>query len=519
MKASVLIVVLALCCRVTYGKSTGNDQCKNAISFNCNIDGRPGFCIERECVLGFKPTFRSFRIKIRYPQNNIYAQNASMEASEMYLRGNGLGLNWKTGKMMTKSTEKDTWEFQLQFTIPGYELPSDQKPPARFEFRVYLGDSQDMLGPNFVLDLPLSTNVKNVSKISEIWEYPWFFSTKGNVIQRQIRSPQLGEDRNVNIFLPPSFQENTYKQYETLIMNDGQRIDMTIPQLTILMVKRALIKEFLLVGLPNNSTERTKLLAVSNGSEIFCRNGDPKVWSCNECVRCNSSICPYEKIVDDYRRCYKWVKIQKPRGQVYLDFIQDTVIPDVKSKYRALSGAQNFAIFGYSLGGIMSCHAIWTRPETFGSAACMSSSFWWPFPENGTFPDDAGFEFTTKTLMKHRGVRPRQKIYIDVGGNEGQIMISPARNASRILTSTPYFEMNKNLWFYIWEGEFHTFHTAVHRMWIPLIAFYGTTGSPEDEIMKIVEETNSAEKNSLTSVAIFGTCLVAHIFFTYFIDN
>ena len=513
MKSFLLISVLALIFTEISGESTETDQCKlNTTNFECTIDGKPGICIEQECVLTFKPTSQPFVIKIRYPRNNEYAKNASMDASQMYLRGNGLGLNWQKGKMMTKSKEKDTWEFQLQFKIPGYELPSGQKPPARFEFRIYLDDSQDMLGPNFVVDLPPSTNYEDVNKIPEILEFPWFFSKEGSVTNREIMSPQLGQNRNVSIFLPPSFHENTYKLYETLIMNDGQRLGMMLAQLTILMVKRALIKEILVIGLPNNSTERPTLLAVSNGSEIFCRNGDPRVWICDGCLRCKSSTCPFDVIVDDYLRCYKWVKIKNPRGQLYLDFIQDTIIPETQSKYRALSGAENVGMIGFSLGGIMSCHAIWTRPKTFGSAACMSSSFWWPFPENGTFPEDAGYEFTKKTLMEHRGARPRQKIYIDVGSNEGDIMISPARNASRILESTPYFELNKNLWFYIWEGEYHTFYTGVRRMWVPLIAFYGTAGSPEAEIIKIVEQTtNDAQQNSFTLLVLFGTCLVAHI--------
>ena len=489
MKIPILLAVF-LSSTMAYGQSITKNPCEDNDFSSCILNGKPGFCEDDICHLAFKPTSQPFLIRIRYPQNNKYAQKASMNASEMYLRGNGLGLNWKKGKMMTKSTEKDTWKLQLQFTIPGYELPSGQKPPARFEYRVYLNDSRDMLGPNFVVNLPLSTNVKNSTKTPEIWEFPWFFNKEGRIIRQSVYSPQFGGNRRVYYMLPPSFYENTYKRYETLIVNDGFRLimDMIFPQLTILMVERALIKEILVVGISNDNERLTRfrLFAVSNGSETHCLNGDDDPEYCNGCLKCNSSTCSYEMIVKDYRRCYKWVKIQKPKGQIYLDFIQDTVIPKVRSNYRALSGAKNLGILGHSLGGLMACHAIWTRPQTFGSAVCMASSFWWPFPENGTFPDDAGFEFTTKTLMKHRGVRPRQKIYIDVGGEEGETMINPARDASRILASTPYFEMNKNLWFYIWEGHYHTFITAMQRMWVPLIALYGTEGSPDGETARNV---------------------------------
>jgi enterochelin esterase-like enzyme len=506
--------IIILCCTAVYGKYPDDNPCrKESNDTTCVIDGKPGFCIEGECLLAFKPIPQPFLVKIRYPHDNKYAQNASKDASKMYLRGSGLGLSWEKGKMMKNSAEKDAWEFQLEFGIPGYELPNDKKPPARFEFRVYLDDSQDMLGPNFVVALPLSTNAKNTSKVPEFWWYPWFFSKKESVIDRYIYSPQLEGTRLVHVILPPSFQENTYKRYETMIVNDGQRLDMIVTQLSILMVQRALIKEVVVVGIPNSYVNRTQLLAVSNGSEIKCISGT-NLADCNGCVRCNSSTCSYELLVDDYQRCYKWVRIPKVYGQLYLDFIQDTVIPECKSKYRALAGAQNFGIMGFSLGGLISCNAIWTRPQTFGSAACMSPSLWWPFHANATFPDDAGYEFTRDTLMKYRGARPRQKIYIDVGGSEGYIMVSPARNASMILAGTPYFEMNKNLWFYIWEREYHVFMKAVQRMWIPLIAFYGTEGSPQGEIIKkVIEEnkTNRAMKDSFVFLTLFWMCLIAHI--------
>jgi hypothetical protein len=32
---------------------------------------------------------------------------------------------------------------------------------------------------------------------------------------------------------------------------------------------------------------------------------------------------------------------------------------------------------GSSLGGLLACYAGWTRPATFSSSVCMSSSFWW----------------------------------------------------------------------------------------------------------------------------------------------
>lgn len=405
---------------VTHAKSNIDDFCKNkTYGSACQKENKPGVCVQGMCFLGFKPTPQPTLIKIRYPQGNEYVRNSSFDGGEMFLRGDGLGLTWTRGRKMRKLTTSDTWELELQFAIPGYELPTENKPAARFEFRVYLEDSLDMLGPNFVIALPLSTNAGNSSKTAEFWRYPWFFSKEGSIVKRNVYSPEMRDTYEIVVSLPPSFRENTYKRYEVLIVNDGQRLDMLLPQLKVLMLERALIKEIVLVGIANDYRNRTRLLAVSNGSELACLNGGD-LPVCNGCLKCNSSTCDYEQLVDDYRRCYMWVRVPKYFGQLYLDFIQNTIIPDSARKYRTLPGAENVGILGFSLGGLMACHAIWTRPQTFGSAACMSPSLWWPFPQNATFPDDAGYEFTTSTLLQHRGARPRQKIYIDVGGREGE---------------------------------------------------------------------------------------------------
>lgn len=492
-----------------YGKMEDMDDCIGSrYGKSCRTkENEQGFCVDKDCVLAFKPTSQPLMIMIRYPMRNIYTLNASATNSKMYLRGNGLGLSWDVGKLMTKTSFKDTWKYKVDFAIPGLAISGNKKKPSgRLQFRVYLNDSLDMLGPNFVLNLPLSTNPRNSNKIPEFWVYPWFFSREGIINKDRIFSPELKQEREILIKLPASYNENKYKKYEILVVNDGQRFEMLIPQLETLMTKRALMREILVVAIPNSFKNRTRLLAVSNGSEIHCKNNGT-IATCNGCIKCNSSICPYEVLSNDYRRCYNWRKIPKIQGELYLDFIERQVLPKCRSKYRALNGAENVGIMGYSLSGLLSCHAIWTRPQTFRSAACMSSSFWWPMPANAIFPDDVGFEFVRKTLMQHRDARPRQKIYIDVGGNEGYIMISPAMNATRILASTPYFELNVNLWFYIWNGEYHTFHTGVHRMWIPLIALYGSEGSPQAE-----KNESSGGKGDVISWSLrFSISFIAYI--------
>jgi predicted alpha/beta superfamily hydrolase len=65
------------------------------------------------------------------------------------------------------------------------------------------------------------------------------------------------------------------------------------------------------------------------------------------------------------------------KGDLYLDFIEQTVLPTVYSKFRAVPNRDRLGILGSSLGGLISCYAGWTRPQVYSRAGCMSSSFWW----------------------------------------------------------------------------------------------------------------------------------------------
>lgn len=443
----------------------------------CEMQGKSGVCFSGECFI-VSPSKRKLVVKVRYPLENAHflaSKSRSDSTPTMWLRGNGLGLTWSEGKQMKVSVaEKDTWEVSLEFTVDATGSSSSLETNGRFEFRVYLDDEMNMLGPNFVLPLPPSSDRNEVSD----WVgYPWFYSKTGTTKKRRIYSPDLKQNRSITVHTPASFSENKYKKYETLFVNDGQRLKHLTSQVDHLSASKALLNEVLLIGVDNDFNERTRLMAPSNGTDVECRHGNQSNL-CNNCLYCTSdNNCSYQQLVNDYT-CYKWVPIPDVQGQRYLDFIQNTLIAESKTSYRALAGSASVGIMGFSFGGLAACHAMWTRPQTFGSAACLSPSLWWPFPENGTFPYDAQFEFVTSTLGKHRGVRPRQKVYIDVGSEEGYIMLSPALNATRILANSSYFEMNKNLWFYVWNKQKHSYKRVLERVWAPLIALYGAQGSP-----------------------------------------
>ncbi len=62
-----------------------------------------------------------------------------------------------------------------------------------------------------------------------------------------------------------------------------------------------------------------------------------------------------------------------------MDFIQKELEPIVNQKWfpGRIQNQYGYTIGGSSLGGLISCYAMYKRPEFFKNAICMSSGFWW----------------------------------------------------------------------------------------------------------------------------------------------
>ena len=73
---------------------------------------------------------------------------------------------------------------------------------------------------------------------------------------------------------------------------------------------------------------------------------------------------------------YKNEKYGGGKADAYLDFIVNTLKPEIDKKYRTKTSAKNTTIMGSSLGGLVSFYAILKYPDTFGKAGVFSPSFW-----------------------------------------------------------------------------------------------------------------------------------------------
>ena len=66
----------------------------------------------------------------------------------------------------------------------------------------------------------------------------------------------------------------------------------------------------------------------------------------------------------------------KGRGRVYMNWLVNTLKPEIDEKYRTLPDRQNTIICGSSMGGLMALYAACVYNHVFQRAACLSPSLW-----------------------------------------------------------------------------------------------------------------------------------------------
>jgi predicted alpha/beta superfamily hydrolase len=268
------------------------------------------------------------------------------------IRGSAAPLSWSSGRPMTW-TSGNVWVWEAPSTL------------SSFEFKVLVNDSTWSTGGNYEVtsSTPRSLHI-----------YPFFGASHGRMVTvGGFPSPQLGNTRDITLYLPPSYDENPAKHYPVLYMHDGQNlfdartafggVEWQVDETLDRLIGQGATRETIVVGVDNTADRISE----------YTPSVDPAYGGGN--------------------------------ADAYLDFVQQTLKPYVDSHYRTLTGAPDTLMMGSSLGGLLSCYAGWTRSSVYGSVGCMSSSFWW---------DGEAF---TRTVEAYDGKKP-VRIYMDAGGDD-----------------------------------------------------------------------------------------------------
>ena len=197
--------------------------------------------------------------------------------------------------------------------------------------------------------------------------------------------------RNVEIWLPPDYDEGNANGYAVLYMHDGQNLFES--QKSFIGVDWGMDETMAaLSGV--NEIRPTIVVAIWNTPQRL-REYLPQRPFCN-----HQSQRSMSRVIKRYGGT--------PISDNYLRFLVYELKPFVDSRYRTRPERKFTFLMGSSMGGLISLYAICEYPQVFGGAGCLSTH--WPIAHK---PFSA--------YLKARLPKPgRHKIYLDYG-NEANL--------------------------------------------------------------------------------------------------
>jgi len=165
--------------------------------------------------------------------------------------------------------------------------------------------------------------------------------------------------RDVEVWLPPSYETASEKRYPVLYMHDGQNVfdpagsqysgwDWGVDEAMSAMIKSGDIREAIIVA-PHSLDE--------------WRNADYFPQKAGE------------MFADDFKAAMPEFNINDLRADRYLKFLTSELKPFIDETYRSLTGPQDTSVMGSSMGGLISLYAISEYPDVYGAAGNVSTHF------------------------------------------------------------------------------------------------------------------------------------------------
>jgi enterochelin esterase-like enzyme len=151
-----------------------------------------------------------------------------------------------------------------------------------------------------------------------------------------VPSAFLGPTRHIEVWLPPGYDDEASTRYPVLYMHDGQNlfdpriantgIDWGVDEAVVQLVEDGVIPPIIVVG-AWSTAER--------GPEYSPWHGAPN----------------------------------------YARFLIEELIPRVDAEFRTVTGPENTAVMGSSMGGLLSFYLVRNHPDVFGVCGCISTHF------------------------------------------------------------------------------------------------------------------------------------------------
>ncbi|MBX7219988.1 MAG: alpha/beta hydrolase [Blastocatellia bacterium] len=250
--------------------------------------------------------------------------------------------------------------------------------------------------------------------------------------------------REVDVWLPPGYEQDKSVRYPVLYMHDGQNlfdpatsyggVDWGIDETMTRLMSEGKIRPAIVVGIWNSPKRFQEFMpqkAVPSGKAEDVKN------------LLNPVTGP---ILSD----------------LYLKFLVEEVKSFVDKTYRTKPGQPDTFVMGSSMGGLISAYAISEYPKVFGGAGCVSTH--WPAGE-GIVID----------YLKNRLPNPNNhKLYFDFGTATLDSTYEPYQKKMDAVLLQAGFTPGKNWLTRKFEGAEHSEKAWRLRVEIPLIFLLGT---------------------------------------------
>lgn len=101
------------------------------------------------------------------------------------------------------------------------------------------------------------------------------------------------------------------------------------------------------------------------------------------------------------------------KAKAYQQFIIEELLPFLQTEY-TLTGSEQKAIAGFSMGGLSAMDTLWNYPDVFAAAGVFSGSLWWRSKDLGDGYDDNQHRIMHQLVRKKEHL-PGKRFYFTTG--------------------------------------------------------------------------------------------------------
>lgn len=303
-----------------------------------------------------------------------------------------------------------------------------------------------------ILNWMLFCILAQISFISTAQKPPVQNADYGRIERLRLFSPQMNDTITIDTWLPEAYDIETSNSFPVIYMHDGQNLfdasttwnhqSWEVDSVLTNLIKDKHVSPAIIVGI--HSFPETRVADLMPRKSV----GGPSLRAALKQVGLKESYL---------------------RGDAYVEFIVNTLKPEIDKKYRTLKNQPNTSVMGSSMGGLMSIYALCEYPEIFGNALCLSTH-WIGAPEVAQEFADSMYNYLDANLPSPSN----HKLYFDHGTETIDAYYGPAEERMiRLIKDKGYKYNDGNLLNMVDYGAPHEERAWSARLSIPLLFLLG----------------------------------------------